>query len=133
MILLPPKGNLPHYHSMVFCGKTYPTTILLFFIKILDNIIPLTWCLSNDTLNPFNNILSPIISTWRLYDENLNSCLLPVIDNIYSVSLSFHTIIHMILSVCSIYLSLFMLKDFPIYVCWRVTILINCDFCNTLL
>ena len=56
-------------------GKTYPTILLQVFIKLLYCVVPLTLCPSDDIFSRFYDILSLIISTWRLHNENLKSCI----------------------------------------------------------
>ena len=45
------KRNLPNYYTTFLHGKTYPNTIIQFPLKILDCIINLTLCLSNEILS----------------------------------------------------------------------------------
>ena len=121
MIPLLPEVKLHSYHTTIIHGKTYLITLLWFSVKRLDRIITLTRCPSND-------ILSLIILTWCLLNENLKSCLWLIIDRIYYVSLYFHIYI----CVCYVSLCLFMLKVDRLTVWSRVQVLLNWYFSNTI-
>ena len=115
-----PKGKLTNYPIIVLLGKNYPTIILRLSIEIWDCIITLTQFLSNENL-------SLIMSTWRICYENLKSCLCLVVGKIFFLSLYLCAIV----SVCYVYLYLFMIKGDYNPVWSRVTILIYCNLSNT--
>ena len=102
------EGNLPNYPITILHRKTYPTILLRFYVELLDHIVTLTWCLLNYIFNRACNILSLIISNFRLYGDSLNSCLWRIIETIYFVSLSFD----MIVGVCT----------FPLFFCTTVSV-----------
>ena len=63
LILIVSNGKLPNYHSTIFRGKMYPTTVLQFSIKLLHIGLPLTLCLLNVILGISKEILDIILYT----------------------------------------------------------------------